>query len=154
MENSKSNQNLKIIWESLRLCQWHQLVMWAQFKCLHLWWYEGALEPMPIWKGHHHCCHPDHIFFRPCIFQQDNAKPHTVCLTTVWLCLRRGQELDCSTNLSPIKNIKCIMKHYIQQRRPRTVEQLKSYQKRLGQHSSPKGPTAGLLSSQVFTDCS
>ncbi len=26
---------------------------------------------------------------RSCVFQQDNAKPHTAAITTAWLCSRR-----------------------------------------------------------------
>ncbi len=57
-----------------------------------------------------HMLHPrQHIFQgRPCVFQQDNAKPHTAALTTAWLCSRRVQVLNCSTcspALLPIENI-------------------------------------------------
>ena len=67
---------------------------------------------------------------RPCIFQQDNAKPHTASITTAWLRRRRVRVLNwpaCSPDLSPIENIWRIMKWKIRQRRPRTVEQLESY---------------------------
>ena len=67
---------------------------------------------------------------RPCIFQQDNAKPHTASITTAWLRRRRVRVLNwpaCSPDLSPIENIWRIMKRKIRQRRPRTVEQLESY---------------------------
>ncbi len=59
---------------------------------------------------------------RPCVFQQDNAKPHTRS--------RRVQELNwpaCSPDLSPIENIWCIIKRKIRQRRPRTLQQLETY---------------------------
>ncbi len=42
------------------------------------------------------------------LFQQDNAKPHTAAVTTVWPCSRRVQVLNwpaCSPDLSPIDNI-------------------------------------------------
>ena len=67
---------------------------------------------------------------RPCLFQQDNAKPHSARVTTAWLRSKRVQVLDwpaCSPDLSPIENVWRIMKRKIRQRRPRTVEQLKSY---------------------------
>ena len=66
---------------------------------------------------------------RPCIFQQDNAKPHTASITTAWLRRRRVRVLNwsaCSPDLSPIENIWRIMKQKIRQRRPRTFEQLES----------------------------
>ncbi len=56
---------------------------------------------------------------RPCVFQQDNAKPHTAAITTAWLRSRRVRELNwpaCSTDLSPIENIWHIIKRKIRQR--------------------------------------
>ncbi len=56
---------------------------------------------------------------RPCVFQQDNAKPHTAAITTAWLCSRRVQVLNwpvCSPDLSPIENIWHIIKIKIRQR--------------------------------------
>ena len=67
---------------------------------------------------------------RPCLFQQDNDKPHSARLTTAWLRSKRVRVLDwpaCSPDLSPIENVWRIMKRKIRQRRPRTVEQLKLY---------------------------
>ncbi len=50
---------------------------------------------------------------RPCVFLQDNAKPHTAAITTAWLHSRRVRVLNwpaCSPDLSPIENIWCIIK--------------------------------------------
>ena len=126
-----------------------RLVISAQYKSLHHWWYGGALVPMEwaawkgIWKGtinaeryievlEQHMLPSRQCLFqgRPCIFQQDNAKPHTASITTAWLRRRRVRVLNwpaCSPDLSPIENIWHIMKQKIRQRRPRTVEQLESY---------------------------
>ncbi len=50
---------------------------------------------------------------RPCVFQQDNAKPHTAAITTAWLRSRRVWVLKwpaCSPDLSPIEYICRIIK--------------------------------------------
>ncbi len=65
---------------------------------------------------------------RPCIFQHDNARPHTASITTSWL-RRRIQVLKwpaCSPDLSPIENIWRIIKRKMRQRRSKTVEQLEA----------------------------
>ncbi len=67
---------------------------------------------------------------RPCVFQQDNAKPHTAAITTAWLCSRRVRVLNwtaCSPDLSPVENIWRIIKRKIRQRRPQTLQQLEIY---------------------------
>ncbi len=66
---------------------------------------------------------------RPCIFQHDNARPHTASITTSWLRRRRIRVLKwpaCSPDLSPIENIWRIIKRKTQQKRPKTVEQLEA----------------------------
>ncbi len=71
-----------------------------------------------------------HLFQgRPCIFQQDNAKPHSAHITKSWLRRKRVRVLDwpaCSPDLSPIENVWRILKHKMRQRKPRTVAHLKT----------------------------
>ena len=71
-----------------------------------------------------------HLFQgRPCLFQQDNARPHSAAITTSWLRRRRIRVLKwpaCSPDLSPIENIWRIIKRKVRQRRPKTIEQLEA----------------------------
>ncbi len=64
------------------------------------------------------------------VFQEANAKPHTAAITTAWLRRRIVRVLNwpaCSTDISPIENIWCIIKRKICQRRPQTRQKLKTY---------------------------
>ncbi len=107
-----------------------QRVISVQFKSQHLWWY-GEHKCMRYgqlaWFGRHYECWKVYKGFRatyahlqmtsisgrPCVFQQDNAKPHTAAITTAWLRSRRVRVLNlpaCSPDLSPIENIWRIIK--------------------------------------------
>ncbi len=66
---------------------------------------------------------------RPCIFQHDNARPHTASITTSWLRRRRirGTEMaNLQSRSFTIENIWRTIKRKMRQRRPKTVEQLEA----------------------------
>ncbi len=94
---------------------------------------------------------------RPCIFQHDNARPHTASITTSWLRRRRIRVLKwpaCSPDLSPIENIWRIIKRKMRQRRPKTVEQLEAcIRQEWDNIPIPKLEQLVSLSPQTFADC-
>ncbi len=64
------------------------------------------------------------------VFQQDNTKPHTAAITTVYLHSRRVRVLNwpaCSPDLSSVENFWHIIKRKIHQRRPQTLQHLETY---------------------------
>ncbi len=77
---------------------------------------------------------------RPCVFQQDNAKPHTAAITTAWLRSRRVQVLQSrskntsktTTNSSAAGNL---------------------YQARMGPNSNSKTPETHNLDAQTSSNC-
>ncbi len=87
--------------------------------------------------GRHYECWKVYTFFRQClfqgracVFQQNNAKPHTAAITTAWLRSRRVQVLNwpaCSPDLLPIENIWSIIKRTIRQRPSQTLQLLETY---------------------------
>src|SRR4029434_1085150 len=67
---------------------------------------------------------------RPCIFEQDNAKPHSAHISKAWLRKKSVRVLGwpaCSPDLSLIENMWHILKHKIRQRRPRTVAHINTF---------------------------
>lgn len=80
----------------------------------------------------HISCHPVSRYF-----QQDNAKSHSPQLTKAWLWVK-----ECSTGLTclqswPVPHWKCVA-YYVQQGKAWNVEQIKSYQTRMGENSTFK----------------
>ena len=65
------------------------------------------------------------LFRHLCIFQQDNAKPHSAHITKAWLLKKRVGVLDwpaCSPDMATTENVWCILKR----KRPCTVAHLKT----------------------------
>ena len=93
----------------------------------------------------------------PCLFQQDNARPHSTWVTTAWLHRHRVCLLDWpdwpACNLSPIENVLRIMKRRIRQWWPQPVVQLKLYTRRMGKNSTCKTAMIDIFSSQTITKC-
>ena len=93
--------------------------MWSDHWCIGLQ-YIGILETYAAVKM---TTYPRNS----CLFQQDNARPHSPQITTAWLRSHRVHVIDwpaCSPDLSPIENVWRIMKRRIRQRRPQTVHRL------------------------------
>ena len=71
------------------------------------------------------CCLQDYILFqgRPCIFQQDNAKPHSAHISNAWLRKKRVcTGLPAVLTCPLIENVW----HILKRKRPRTVAHLKT----------------------------
>ena len=89
----------------------------------------------------------------PCLFQQDNARPHSAGITTAWLHRHRLCVLDWSAcNPDPVSVCR-IMKRRIRQQRPRTVEQLKSAQQEWAKNCACQTATIDIFNSQTITKC-
>ncbi len=95
---------------------------------------------------------------RPCVFQQDNAKPHTAAITTAWLRSRRVRMLNWpawSPDLSPIENIWRIIKR---KNTSKTITNSSAagnlYQARMGPNSNTKTPETHNLDAQMSSNCS
>ncbi len=99
----------------------HKCIRYGQLACL-----EGTMNAKRYIKVLEQHMHPS----RWCVFQQDNAKPHTAAITTAWLRSRRVRVLNwptCSPDLLPIENIWRIIKRKIRQRQPQTLQQVETY---------------------------
>ena len=84
-----------------------RVVISAQFKNLHLWWFGGGLVLMEVATctsgkalsmqilDRHMLPSRQCVFQgKSCRFQQDRPQPHTVAIPRAWLCSRRVQVLD------------------------------------------------------------
>ncbi len=81
---------------------------------------------------------------RWCVFQQDNAKPHTAAISTAWLSSRRVRVLNwpaCSPDLLPIENICRIIKRKF------------TSKTRMGSNSNTKTPETHKLDAQMSSNC-
>ncbi len=94
---------------------------------------------------------------RPCVFQQDNAKPHTAAITTAWLRSRRVWVLNwpaCNPDLSPVENIWCIIE---QKNTSKTTTNSSAagnlYQARMGPNSNTKTTETHNLDAQMSSNC-
>ena len=147
------------------------IVISAKFKSQHLWWSGGGVSAhgmsnLHICKGNinaerymeqHMLPSKQRLFQgRHYLFQRDNAKPLSACVTTAWLHSKIVWVLDwpaCSPDLSPIES----EAHYEVQNT--TVESLDCwatevmYQARMGKNSTYNTLTISVLSSQTVIDC-
>ena len=91
----------------------------------------------------------------PCLFQQNNARPHSARVTTAWL--RRLRVLDwaaCSLALSPIENV---LPHY--EKENQTIASTDCwaaqvlYTPRMGNYWNWKTATIDIFSSQMIAKC-
>ena len=93
----------------------------------------------------------------PCLFQQDNARPHSARVTTAWLRRHRVRVLDwpaSSPDLSPIENV--MADHEEENQTTATTDCWAAqvlYTPRMGKNSTCKTATIDIFSSQTITKC-
>ncbi len=118
-----------------------QVVISAQFRSLHLWWY-GVAWVRVAWAAYtsgkapsmlkgiskfqnNICSHPDVISFREDLAFSNMTMPdHILHQLQHHGCVEEGSRYW--NDLSPIENIWRIIKRKMRQRRPKTVEQLEA----------------------------
>lgn len=92
---------------------------------------------------------------RTCLFQQDNAKLHSACVTTAWLWSKSMQVLDWPA-CGPVSCWKCVA-HYEAQNTSTEVPDCWAtevvYQARVGKNSAFKTTGINVLRSQKLTEC-
>ncbi len=87
---------------------------------------------------------------RPCVFQQDNAKPHTAEIITSWPHSRRDRVLNwsvCSPDLSHLAH------HQTKNTTTNSSTAVNLYQARMGPNSNTKTPETHNLDVQIFLNC-
>ncbi len=125
----------------------HRCLRYGQLAC-----FGRHYECWKVYKGLEQHMLPS----RWCLFQQDNAKPHTAANTTAWLRSRRVRVLNwlaCSPDLSPIENIWCIIKWKICQDDHKLFSGWKPISGKNGPNSNTKIPETHNLKAQTSSNC-
>ncbi len=149
-----------------------QCVISVQFKSQHLWWY-GCIsaykciryglacfgrhyECWEVYKGlEQHMLPSRRRLFQgsPCVFQQDNAKPHTAAITPTWL-QSLGAELACLQSRS-FTYREHLAHHWTKNQSKKTTNSSaarKIYQARMGPNSNTKTAETHNLNAQMSSN--